>query len=274
MRSNLYIIMKYNMPVNLPDQVKHIIYIYKKELRHYIYSPIAYIVATVFHAIIGYFFYNSMIGYTRAGIEMAGTGQRLEVFTPTVVIMEGLLRSMGTIFLLLTPLLTMRLVAEEKRGKTMELLMTSPISMFSVVLGKFFAAYTVFVTVVLITIYMPTVLDVFSLVNWVQIMTGYLGLLLIGGAMISVGLTASTITDKQVVSAVMSIGILVILWFIGGGIGGASQGVSDFLRNVSLYAPFENMFKGLLDMRDVFYFLSFIFFNLFLSHSLLQAERF
>ncbi len=254
--------------------MKSIIYIYKKEIRQYLFSPIAYIVAAVFHAILGYFFYNSLIGYARAGIEMAGTGQRPEVFTPTVVIMEGLLRSMGTIFLLLTPLLTMRLIAEEKRGRTMEFLMTSPVSMLSVLIGKFFAAYTVFVATVLITIYMPLTLDLFSVVNWPHILTGYLGLLLIGGAMISVGLFASTVTDKQVIAAVLSIGILVILWFVGGGIGAANQRVADFLRDISLYAPFENMFRGILDLRDIFYFLSFIFFMLFLSHRVVEAERY
>jgi ABC-2 type transport system permease protein len=97
---------------------------------------------------------------------------------------------------------------------------------------------------------------------------------MIGAAMTSVGLFASTVTDKQVVAAVLSIGLLVIFWFVGGGIGAASQRVTDFLRNIALYTPFRNMFLGLLDLRDVFYFLSFTFFNLFVSHRVMEAERF
>ncbi len=254
--------------------MRSVIYIFKKELKQYLFSPIAYIVAAVFHAILGYFFYNSLLSYTRAGIEMAGTGQRPEVFTPTVVIMEGLIRSMGTIFLLLTPLITMRLVAEEKRTRTMELLMTSPLPLGAIIIGKFLAAYFIYSVIILLTLYMPVVLELFSTINWLHIFSGYAGLLLIGATMISVGLFASTVTDKQVIAAVLSIGILVIFWFVGGGIGAASPRVTDFLRNIAIYTPFKNMFQGLIDLRDIFYFLSFTFFMLFLSHRIAEAERF
>ncbi len=254
--------------------IKSIVHIFKKELRQYLFSPIAYIVGAVFHAIIGYFFYNSLLSYSRAAIELAGSGRRPEVFTPTVVIMEGLIRSMGTIFLLLTPLLTMRLVAEEKRARTIEMLFTSPLPLGAIVIGKFLAAYFIYCLIVGISVYIPLVLDVFTTINWAHVLGGYLGLVLIGGAMLSVGIFASSLTDKQVVAAVLTIGILVVFWFIGGGIGAASQRVTEFLRNIALYTPFRNMFQGLIDLRDIFYFLSFTFFNLFLSYRVLEVERF
>lgn len=248
--------------------------VFRKEMMQFIYSPIAYIVAGVFHAILGFFFYNSMLNYSRRILEMGSPEQAaLQLYTPTVVILQGMFNSMGTVFLLLTPLITMRLVAEEKRGRTMEMLYTSPLSLGSILMGKFLAALTVYVAIISMTLYMPIVVDMFSSVNWAQVCVAYLGLLLMGAAMISVGLFSSTVTEKQVVAAVLSIGILVIFWFVGGGIGAASQRMSTFMRDVSLYAPFSNMITGLLDMRDVVFFLGFCAVMLFMAHRVMESDR-
>ncbi|UCH46152.1 MAG: ABC transporter permease, partial [Nitrospiraceae bacterium] len=227
----------------------------------------------VFHSILGYFFYNSLISYSRRVVEMSGTGAALANFTPTTVIMYGLMKSMGTVFLLLTPMITMRLVAEEKRGRTMEMLMTSPLSLSSILTGKYLAALTVYSVIILSTLYMPLVLDMLTTINWNHVAMGYVGLLMMGAAMVSVGLFASTVTEKQVVAAVLSIGILVIFWFVGGGIGAASQRATDFMREVSLYQPFSNMISGLLDLRDIVFLISFAVVMLFLSHRVLEASR-
>jgi ABC-2 type transport system permease protein len=250
-----------------------IYYIFRKEIRQFLYSPIAYIVAGVFHSILGFFFYNSLVGYSMKVVEMSGTGTMPINFTPTTVIMQGLMNSMGTVFLLLTPMITMRLIAEEKRGRTMEMLMTSPLSLSSILLGKYLAAFTVYAVIILSTLYMPLVLDVLTVVNWPHVAMGYIGLLLMGAAMVSVGLFASTVTEKQVVAAVLSIGILVIFWFIGGGIGAASQSASYYMREVSLYKPFSNMIRGLFDLRDIVFMVSFAAVMLFLSHRVMESDR-
>lgn len=247
--------------------------ILKKELRQYIYSPIAYILAGVFHAIIGFFFYNSLVSYSLRVIEMSGSGLPAEVFTPTTGIMQPIFRSMGTVFLLLIPMITMRLIAEEKRARTMELLMTSPVSPISILLGKFFAAFTIYAAIILSTVYMPVFLDILSTVNWGHVVVAYLGLLLVGGAMLAVGVLGSAVTDKQVVSAVLSIGILVIFWFVGGGIGAASLRVAEFMREVSLFVPFQHMIEGLLDLRDVASLLSFVVVFLYVSLRIMESER-
>ncbi len=250
-----------------------IFYVFRKELRQFIYSPVAYIVAGVFHAILGYFFYNSLISYARRVVEMSGTGIPDSAFTPTIVVLHGLFNSMGTVFLLLTPLITMRLVAEEKRARTMEMLMTSPLPMYSILMGKYLAALFVYSVIILSTLYMPIAIDVLSAVNWTHVAVAYLGLFLMGAAMISVGLFASTVTEKQVVAAVLSIGILVIFWFVGGGIGAASQRATDFMREVSLYMPFYHMISGLLDLRDIVFLISYSVVMLFLSHRVMEASR-
>jgi ABC-2 type transport system permease protein len=247
--------------------------VFRKELRQFIYSPVAYIVAGVFHAILGYFFYNALISYARRVVEMSGTGIPDTTFTPTTVVLHGLFNSMGTVFLLLTPLITMRLVAEEKRARTIEMLMTSPLSLYSILIGKYVAALFVYSVIILTTLYMPFVVDILSTVNWSHVLVAYLGLFLIGAAMISVGLFASTVTEKQVVAAVLSIGILVIFWFVGGGIGSASQQATDFMREISLYMPFYHMISGLLDLRDIFFLISYSVVMLFLSHRVMEAGR-
>lgn len=250
-----------------------LLHILKKELRHYVYSPIAYILAGVFHCIIGFFYYNSLVLYSRSVVEMSGSGQPAESFTPMVVIVQGLFNSMGLILVLLTPLITMRLVSEEKRSRTMEFLMTSPTSLLMLLCGKYLAAWFVYLTIILTTLYIPISLHILSRVNWWHVGAAYLGLVLVGGAMISVGLFTSTLTDKQVVAAVLSIGILIILWFLGGGIGMASQRGTYLLREVSLYTPFRNMCMGLIDLRDICYLVSFTITMLFLSQRVLESDR-
>jgi len=155
----------------------------------------------------------------------------------------------------------------------MEMLMTSPLSLSSILIGKYLAALTVYSVIILSTLYMPLVLDMLTTINWNHVAMGYVGLLMMGAAMVSVGLFASTVTEKQVVAAVLSIGILVIFWFVGGGIGAASQRATDFMREVSLYQPFSNMISGLLDLRDIVFLISFAVVMLFLSHRVLEASR-
>lgn len=245
----------------------------KKELRAYFYSPIAYIVAGVFLGLVGYFFASSVQGFSMQAIQLSGSGREISGFNPTNVIMKGLFRSMGTVFILLTPLITMRLIAEEKRAKTMELLMTSPLSITTILAGKYVAALLIYAIIILSTLYIPLTIEYFSTVSWGQIVSGYLGLVLLGMAMISVGLLCSSVTDKQVVAAVLTIGILVLFWFVGGVIGGHREDVTKVMREFSLFSHFENLYNGLLDMRDVVYLLSFTVVVLFLSHRVLESNR-
>ena len=244
-----------------------------KELRHFVVSPIAYIIAGVFHALIGFMFYSSIVRYSRRMIEISGQGVLDMSFTPTTVIVQGVVISMGTVFVLFTPIITMRLVAEEKRSKTIEYLMTSPLPLSVIVIGKFLAAYIVYCTIILSTLYIPLVIDIFSQVEWPHVAVAYTGLLLLGSAMISVGVLASTLTERQVVAAVISLGMLVMFWFIGGGIGAASMRVTTFLKDVSLYRPFESMALGIIDLRDVFVLISYTIVMLFASHRVLDSER-
>lgn len=244
-----------------------------KELRAYFYSPIAYIVAGVFLGLVGYFFYSSVRLFSVQSVQLSGGAKEVAGFNPTNVIMKGIFRSMGTVFILLTPLLTMRLIAEERRMRTMELLMTSPLGLTTILAGKFIAALAVYHIMIASTFYVPLALGFYSTVSWGHVACGYLGLSLLGAAMMSVGLFCSTVTDKQVVAAVLSIGILVFFWFIGGGIGGYTESMTSALRELSLFSHFERLYSGLLDSRDAVYLLSVAAAFLFLSHRVLESGR-
>jgi ABC-2 type transport system permease protein len=245
----------------------------KKELRAYFYSPIAYIVAGVFLGLISYFFFSSLQGFSMQAVQISGSGSEVTGFNPTNVILKGLFRSMGTIFILLTPLITMRLIAEEKRARTMELLMTSPLSIITIVAGKFIAALIIYGIIILFTLYIPLTIEYFSTVSWWHVTSAYIGLFLTGMAMISIGVFCSSVTDKQVIAAVLTIGILVLFWFVGGVIGGHTENITKIMRDISLFGHFENLYNGLLDTRDVVYLISFTLVVLFLSHRSLESGR-
>jgi ABC-2 type transport system permease protein len=245
----------------------------KKELRSYFYSPIAYIVAGVFLGLIGYFFFSSIQKFSMQAIQISGTGSDLTGFNPTNIILKGLFRSMGTVFILLTPLITMRLIAEEKRARTMELLMTSPLSILTILFGKFIAAYIIYLLIIFSTLYIPLTVEYFSTVNWELVFSAYFGLAITGMAMISIGVFCSAVTDKQVIAAVLTIGILILFWFVGGVIGGHTENISEIMRELSLFGHFENMYNGLLDTRDVVYLFSFTVVTLFLAHRVLESGR-
>ncbi len=253
--------------------MKHLLPFIRKELRAYFFSPIAYIVAGVFLGLTGYFFFTSIQGFSMQAIQLSGSGRDLSGFNPTNGIMVGLFRSMGTVFILLTPLITMRLIAEEKRTKTMELLMTSPLSITTILAGKYLAALIIYVVIILSTLYIPLTIEYFSTISWGHVFSAYLGLILLGMAMISVGVFCSSLTDKQVIAAVLTIGILVLFWFVGGVIGGHTENISMIMREVSLFGRFENLYNGLLDTRDVLYLISFTTVALFLAHRALESGR-
>ena len=245
----------------------------RKELRAYFYSPIAYIVAGVFLGLIGYFFFSSLQGFSMQAIQLSGSGKELSGFNPTNVIMKGLFRSMGTVFILLTPLITMRLIAEERRNRTMELLMTSPLSITTIIMGKYLAAVIIYVMIILSTLYIPLTIEYFSTVSWWHILSAYVGLILLGMAMIAIGVFCSAVTDKQVIAAVLTIGILVLFWFVGGVIGGHSEDISKVMKELSLFSHYENLYNGLFDTRDVMYLISVSVVALFLAHRVLESGR-
>jgi ABC-2 type transport system permease protein len=245
----------------------------KKELRSYFSSPIAYVVLFAFTLIFGYFFYNLVMWFNLQAMQMAQNPYYAQQINVNEMVYSPLFHNMVLILILVTPLLTMRLLAEEKKSGTDELLYTSPLTVGQIVLGKYFAALVMLALMLGLTALLS--IFVFALGNpelapW---LTGYLGLFLLGATCLAVGLFFSALTENQIVAAVLTfltlLLLLVLNWISQLG-SGSWQGVVGYL---SFSQHFEDMTRGILDTKDLVYYLSFSFFGLFLAHSALQSRR-
>ena len=209
-------------------------------------SPIAYALIVVFLLLMGYTFTTIL-------------------FLNKVATLGHIFFQMSTLFLLMVPVITMRLVAEERKTGTIELLLTAPIREIEVVLAKFVASMTLIGAMVGLSASYPAVLAIYGNPDWGPIYTGYLGLLLFAGALIAVGLVISSLTANQIVAAVVSLGIFLLLWMIDS-LGYLLPDPFDTLSvNLSLLAHFSPFALGSVFLSDVGFFLSVIVMGLFLS---------
>ena len=253
--------------------MKGILAITNKELRVYFTSPMAYVVIGMFLLINGYLFYNIVFFAANQSMQL----MRLQA-SPQININELIFRpafhNMSVIMLLTLPMLTMRLLAEEKKVKTVELLMTSPISIIDILFGKYLAALLIFSVMLLFTGFMPVLMNLYGDLQWGPILAGYLGLMMLGGVFLSFGLLASSLTENQIIAGFVGFGLTLLLWLMGW----ASQGAGDTaLASVFTYLSvgehFDNFVKGLIDTGDLVYLLSLTTVGLFLTHRVLESQR-
>lgn len=245
----------------------------KKEIKSYFTSPIAYVAITVFLVLVGFFFHSLIWWFNTQSMQMARNPYYLQQMNINQMVFSPLFHNISIILLLMIPLLTMRLLSEEKKINTDELLYTSPISINQIILGKYFASLFVLLVMLLLT----GVLSIFTFVHGNPevrpILIGYLGLFLMGAAFMGVGIFFSSLTENQIVSAVLTFGALLLFWVLNWA-GYSAGGVwKDVLNYVSFFQHFDDMTKGILDTTDVVYYLSFIFLGLFLTHSVIQSRR-
>jgi len=175
--------------------------------------------------------------------------------------------------LLLIPLLTMRLFAEEKKLGTIELLFTNPIRDVEIVLGKYLACFTVFFLMLVLTILYPILLEVVYSLEIAPLAAGYLGLLLLGASFIACGTFISSLTENQIVAAMSTVGVLVFFWFIDWNEGIAGEKAVQILHQLSLFEHFSNFSKGVIDIADIAYYISLIAFFLFLTLRSLESRK-
>jgi ABC-2 type transport system permease protein len=247
--------------------------IYKKELRLYFTSPVAYIVLTIFLFLTGLFFSAIFGGFARASMQMAMNPQMGRDFNVTDNVLRPLLGNMSIILLFLIPLVTMRLFAEERRSGTIELLLTYPVRDGAVLLGKYLASLTLYAAMLAGTLAFPLMLAYFTRVEWGPFATGYLGLLLMGAMFLAVGLFVSSLTENQIVAAIVTIGILLAFWiiswmseFVGGPLG-------SVLTHLSILEHNDTFAKGVIDTKDVIYYLDFTVLALFFTLRSLEVRR-
>ena len=253
--------------------MKNTLTILKKELLIYFTSPIAYVVIAVFILIMGFLFYTIVEDATRRSAQMMQMQGALPPINLNNFIFRPVFGNMSVILMLTLPLLTMRLISEEKKNKTFELLMTSPVSLSAIILGKFLAAMTVFTLMLALTGYMPMIMGYYGSIHWMPILAGYLGIWIIGGVFISVGLFASSLTENQIISSILSFGIILLLWLIGWmALSLSDSFMGPLLTYISIGEHSQNFIKGILDTRDLAYLGSLIIFGLFLTHRVLESH--
>jgi ABC-2 type transport system permease protein len=247
--------------------------IYKKELRLYFTSPVAYVLLTIFLLIAGYFFYSIFAFFTRASMQTAmnpGMGRDLNV---TDSVLRPLFSNVSVILLLLMPLVTMRLFAEERRSGTIELLLTYPVRDGAVLIGKYLAGLTLYGVMLAGTLIYPAILLYFAKVEWGPLATGYLGLVLMGGMFLAIGLFASSLTENQIVAAIVTFGILLMLWVLGWTAEFAGGPLGTVLTHLSILEHNDTFAKGVLDTKDIIYYVDFTALALFLTLRSLEARR-
>ncbi len=235
--------------------MRNVLFIAGKELRSYFVSPVAYIIVAFWLVMTGLFF---------AGSAGSGDAGMRQVFSVIPILL-----------LLIAPALTMRLLAEEQRTGTLELLLTAPVRDWSVVLGKFLGALGLFVAMMLLTMLYPVILMLFGgNPDWGPIWSGYLGLLLLGSVFLAVGLFASSLTSNQILSAVIGFAILLVLFIITILTSNVPPAVGAVISKVSIGDRFDPFTRGIVDLRDVIYFLTFAAAVLFITIQIVEARRY
>ncbi|MEW5902200.1 MAG: ABC transporter permease subunit [Acidobacteriota bacterium] len=253
--------------------MKNIWNIAKKEIKTYFSSPIAYVVIAVFLLLVGFFFYSAVWWFNSQAIQMAQNPYYAQQMNINQMVYAPLFHNMSIILLLMLPLLTMRLFSEEKKIGTDELLFTSPLNIGQIILGKYLAALVVLAAMLGLTGLLSIFAFAYGNPEVPQILAGYLGLFLMGAAFIAVGIFFSSLTENQIVSAITTFGALLLFWILNWASYSASGMWKDVLNYLSIFQHFDDMTKGILDTTDIVYYLSFAFFGLFLTHSIVQSRR-
>ena len=252
--------------------MRNICTIYRRELKSYFASPIAYLLMVVFSLIFGYFFYVATAIFVSRGMESQMMGRSMPMDVNEWVI-RPLLMNISVIALFMIPMISMRLFAEEKRSGTIELLMTSPIRDAEILLGKWFAALTMFATVLAISAINLGFLFAYGKPDWQPILIGYLGLLLQGGALLAIGTLISTMTKNQIVAGGATFTVCLLLWILDWVSSYETAVWAKVLSYLSVVTHYEPFSKGVLDSRDVIFYLSVIFLGLFLTARSMESAR-
>jgi len=250
--------------------VRNIIAIADKELRSYFASPIAYIIIGFFALPFGVFFYLYLDAFLRQSMQMAQFGGNMNVNQQVIRLV---LQNASVIILFVMPMITMRTYAEEKRSGTVELLLTSPVTDLQIIIGKFLGALGLYIAMLLVTLLYIAILFVYGSPEWRPLVAAYLGLLLMGGAFLSIGLFISSTTDNQIVAGIISFVVFLLLWIIGWFAESAGPTLGPLTSYLSITEHFEDFSKGIIDTKHVLYYATLITFGLFLTAKSVDSER-
>lgn len=189
------------------------------------------------------------------------------------MVIRPLLMNTAVVSLFMVPFITMRLFAEEKKTGTIELLMTSPLTDLQIITGKFIAALLLYACMLAITFLYLLLLFQYGNPDWKPMLSGYLGLLLLGGCFLAIGLMFSTMTGNQLIAVVLTFGFLLFLWVIDWAGEYATGTVAEVAKYLSLTGHIDNFSKGVIDLRDGVYYVSLIALALFMTARSVESVR-
>lgn len=255
--------------------MRNVFIVASKETRTFLNSWSGVFVFFFFYLVSGIFFSLSVLSYARISMESLKEGyQTIEGLGLTRYVFSGLFLNMSAVLLFLVPIITMRSLAEERKLQTLELLYTYPLSDFDIAVGKFLGLVWIFELLFLPTLgYLWVIHGLGGVFDWGPILTAYLGFWLLGNAFLSLGLFVSSLTENQVVSAVVTFAGLLVVWmleWVGSAVGGAG---AVFFKAVSPFAHYRDFTLGILDLSHVVYFLLFHFFFLFLTMRSIETRH-
>jgi ABC-2 type transport system permease protein len=235
--------------------------VFRRELAAMCGGPLAYLLGAIFLLLTGYFFYSDLALFVLVGGANQTRGLWRFVFL-----------DYRLVALLIVPLLTMRLFAEERKLGTLELLWTYPVRDREVLVGKFLAALVLYLAMLASTAIGPSILYVLHPFAVAPLLAGYVGMALLGVAFVACGIAASTLTENQVVSAMLTYGVLVFSWFATWNEAAVGERIAPLLLQLSLFDHFYGFAQGVIDSRDVVYLLAFATLFLFLALRALGAR--
>jgi gliding motility-associated transport system permease protein len=254
------------------NAMKNIWVICQKELRSYFVSPIAYILFIIYAVIFGFFFWNMVGAFIYYSMESQIRGEMYPMNINDQIVRQ-LFGNINVINLLLIPLMSMRLFAEEKRNGTIELLATSPIRDGEVILGKWLASVLLYVAMLLVSGLNFLFLFKYGNPDWKPMAIGYLGVLLQAAALLAIGIFISTLTKNQIIAGAITFAVCLLI-FVLGWVGSYDYSTwARVMTYISTTTHMESFLKGVIDTKDVIYYVSAIFLGLFLTARSLESLR-
>jgi ABC-2 type transport system permease protein len=243
----------------------------------YFVSPVASTILVAFLLLSGWYFRNLLVRFLLVTASTTEQAMMLQQMPPVVNVNMGVARPWfnitGQILLFLAPIITMRLLSEERGTGRLDLLLSAPITDFQLVLGKFLAGVGLCVVFLLPTLVYPAILFAYGNPEIGQIAAGYLGLLLLGLALMALGLAISSLTGNQVVAAAGSFGVIILLWAGGVVSGGGGTWWGQVLSYLSMLEHFGDFANGVIETRHIVYYLSFTVLLLFLTLRAVASQR-
>jgi ABC-2 type transport system permease protein len=243
----------FSLGVRVPGSIRNVFAVAEREVKSYFVSPVAWVVTAMFIAMWGFLF-SAILQGREANL-------------------RPLLSNVSVTFLFVAPLLTMRLLAEEARTGTLELLLTQPLRDAELVIGKYLGSIVFLLFLLTMTLYFPLLLEIFGNPDEGPMVGGYIGVLLQGMAFLSIGLMASALSANQIIAAAVTFVTLLLLWLADALSRVLSGPAAQVVQYVSITKRFEDMPRGVLDTKDVVFFVTIILASLFITTQIIGARR-